>query len=69
MEYRPSKTCWICGTAVKLEDCKVDEHGLPVHDNCYVAKVRRSKNTTPQVDQTLRLETVGSKGDDSAPEA
>ena len=33
------KICWICGNAVKLEDCKVDEHGLAVHEGCYVAKV------------------------------
>ena len=22
-----------------LENCKVDEHGLPVHEDCYVARV------------------------------
>jgi hypothetical protein len=41
--FSPSqKVCWICGKSLALEDCKVDEHGLPVHDNCYVAKVSRS---------------------------
>jgi hypothetical protein len=30
------KTCWICGTNVSLEECKVDEHGLAVHENCYL---------------------------------
>jgi ribosome-binding protein aMBF1 (putative translation factor) len=69
MEDRPSKMCWICGRTVALEDCKVDERGLPVHDNCYVAKVTRWRNTAPQVDQTVRPETAGSKGDDSGPEA
>ena len=33
------KTCWICGKAIDLEGCKVDEHGLPVHEPCYIAKV------------------------------
>jgi|ERR1700677_3946577 hypothetical protein len=49
------KVCWICGKAVALEDCKVDEHGLPVHDNCYVAKVARRRDMQPQVDEILRF--------------
>lgn len=65
MEYSPSKLCWMCGTAVALEDCKVDERGLPVHDNCYVAKVARRKNTAPQVDQTLPPATPRSDSDAS----
>jgi hypothetical protein len=35
----PQKNCWICGKTVKLEDCKVDEHGLAVHENCYVTRI------------------------------
>ena len=31
--------CWMCGKTVSLEECKLDEEGLPVHENCYVAKV------------------------------
>ncbi len=31
--------CSICGKAVKLEQCKIDENGNPVHDHCYVKKV------------------------------
>lgn len=31
--------CWICGKQVDLTNCKVDEHGLPVHEPCYVAKM------------------------------
>jgi hypothetical protein len=34
------KICWICGKIVYLEECKVDASGLPVHESCYVAKVR-----------------------------
>jgi ribosome-binding protein aMBF1 (putative translation factor) len=63
--YSPSKVCWICGSAIALEDCKVDEHGLPVHDNCYVAKVARRKNTAPQADQTLPPATPRSDSDAS----
>jgi hypothetical protein len=32
--------CAICGEAVKLEHCKVDESGFAVHGDCYVKKVR-----------------------------
>ena len=31
--------CWICGKVVDLKTCKTDEHGLPVHEQCYVARV------------------------------
>ena len=31
--------CWVCGKTVQLENCKVDEHGLPVHAACYVVRV------------------------------
>lgn len=30
--------CVLCGHAVALEKCKVDENGGPVHENCYLAK-------------------------------
>jgi hypothetical protein len=40
METKPlPRICWICGKAVPLEECKVDEHGLAVHEKCYVAKL------------------------------
>jgi hypothetical protein len=51
------RICWICGTEVDLETCKVDEHGLPVHEACQTLKLsmqdggvsRRSRS------ETLRL--------------
>ena len=44
MESKPHpKTCWICGKVVKLEECKVDEHGHGVHESCYLAKVTLEK--------------------------
>jgi hypothetical protein len=36
----PSYNCWICGYEVSLERCKIDEHGRPVHEQCYVAKIQ-----------------------------
>jgi hypothetical protein len=32
-------TCWICSKPVLLENCKIDEHGRPVHENCYVTRL------------------------------
>lgn len=34
------KICWICGRVVYLEECKVDASGLPVHESCYVSKLK-----------------------------
>lgn len=31
--------CAICEVPVKLERCKIDEDGEPVHDTCYVKKL------------------------------
>jgi hypothetical protein len=36
---RTAHCCWICGKPVVLENCNVDEHGLSVHEECYVARV------------------------------
>lgn len=36
----PSYNCWICSNKVSLERCTIDEHGRPVHEQCYVAKIR-----------------------------
>ena len=30
--------CWICGRVVDVSKCKTDEHGLPVHEPCYVTR-------------------------------
>jgi hypothetical protein len=35
----PIHTCWICGRAVRLEECKVDEYGLAVHEECQTLKL------------------------------
>jgi hypothetical protein len=36
---RATPNCWICGRPMELESCKFDEHGQPVHEDCYVAKL------------------------------
>jgi hypothetical protein len=27
--------CWICAKPIPLEDCKTDDDGHPVHEDCY----------------------------------
>jgi hypothetical protein len=39
---RTPKVCWICGRIVYLEECAVDASGLPVHEDCYVLKLKLS---------------------------
>ena len=38
-KFKKNRFCWICGNTVDLENCKVDEHGMPVHGDCYFLKV------------------------------
>jgi hypothetical protein len=51
------RLCWICGKSVALEDCRVDEHGLPVHEECYVVKIATSRDTS-QINKLLRPGTA-----------
>ena len=41
--------CWIRGRVVPLETCKIDEHGLPAHENCYVARIALQNIQMPMV--------------------
>lgn len=34
------RTCAICGKPVPLESAKADEHGRPVHEQCYVSRLK-----------------------------
>jgi hypothetical protein len=36
--------CSVCGGSVNLKDSKTDEHGLAVHENCYVWTVELKKS-------------------------
>ena len=37
--------CWICGSACRLEDCKTDELGLAVHEDCYALRMALKRAT------------------------
>jgi hypothetical protein len=39
--------CAVCDRPVTLETCKVDEHGRPVHDECY-CRTTRPTQAAPQ---------------------
>lgn len=53
-----SHSCWICGEELSLFDCKVDEQGRAVHEQCYIARISlnsaseqsygRPRNGTPR---------------------
>lgn len=34
-------SCVLCGHAVELEKCKVDENGGAVHEKCYLTRMSR----------------------------
>jgi hypothetical protein len=35
---KPLPVCYICGDPVPLEDCKTDESGNAIHEECYLVK-------------------------------
>ncbi len=39
MREKITVNCSMCGKPVALEECKSDDHGHPVHEDCYVAEV------------------------------
>ncbi len=43
---KPLPECWICGKPCPLENCKIDERGCAVHEECYIAKLAQ-KNVEP----------------------
>ena len=41
-----SAACSICAIPVKLEECKTDEEGRAVHEQCYVTKLTGEGNSS-----------------------
>ena len=50
----PTHLCWICGNEVRLEACKTDEHGLAVHEECYVLTLRLKTMALRRSKENLR---------------
>ena len=44
-QFKHTHFCWMCGQALDLKTCKTDEHGMTVHENCYVLKVALEKES------------------------
>jgi ribosome-binding protein aMBF1 (putative translation factor) len=44
------RSCWMCGRTIRLDDCKIDEHGMAVHEDCYVSRVMMKGNSPSQFD-------------------
>jgi hypothetical protein len=40
--------CWICETSLQLENRKIDEYGLAVHERCDAARVALGKAIWPE---------------------
>ena len=61
--------CWICGKTVNLNDCKTDERGQPVHEECYVARLTMqsscgsSKPSAPRETYPLNMVRWGFRGE------
>ena len=41
---RTFATCAICNKVCELTNCKIDEQGRPVHENCYALKLKSDAN-------------------------
>lgn len=46
-QWRPE--CAICKESVQLEETRADEHGQPVHQDCYVSQLNRKKTAVNSV--------------------
>jgi hypothetical protein len=44
--------CSICNQPIRLEACKSDENGKPVHEECYLQRLMGSLNDPPSAQHT-----------------
>jgi hypothetical protein len=49
--------CWICGYEVSLEECKIDEHGQAVHEECYVVALALSGTPQPEGKRPVQIQS------------
>ena len=47
--------CWLCGEAVDLSTCKIDEYGETVHEACYVARLALESGTRKAMSSKLEI--------------
>lgn len=46
-------SCTICGKPVRLEECKINDFGKPVHEDCLARQIKEDleKRNTPTASQ------------------
>lgn len=55
----PVHLCWICGNDVPLEKSKIDEHGLAVHQECYIRRLLPKKTPPLRSEEALHHRESG----------
>ncbi len=45
---------WICGKEVALVDCKTDENGRAVHEECYIARIKLESASAAKIVSSRR---------------
>jgi hypothetical protein len=58
---QPPLICWICGEPTTLETCKVDEYGLPVHDDCQALRFSRTGVPSKRESASVRAKNLSVK--------
>jgi hypothetical protein len=48
-------TCVICKKLVSLETTRIDEHGQPVHEECYAFRIRQETPPSEEVREDAKL--------------
>jgi hypothetical protein len=53
----PPHECWVCGKPVSLEECKIDEQGRAVHEQCYLTRMKQDSSSQTGANQSFANET------------
>jgi hypothetical protein len=51
--------CWICGNVVDLNICVTDEHGMAVHENCYIVRMMLASESIKLAKESPTLDRAG----------
>jgi hypothetical protein len=54
----PTAACAVCGKPVSLEDCKVDERGDSVHEECYLARVGSATELNERLSSSRKVPSL-----------
>jgi hypothetical protein len=48
--------CWLCGEAVDLRTCKIDEYGETVHEACYTVRLALESGTRKAIPEPSKVD-------------